>query len=99
MSTVMREDVAERVVESENESEAARLEQRWFAACKHAQAMRLECEILRDVLETAHANWREAVSRLTSVEALRDALEAECGSHTGQGRHLPFLEREAISRY
>jgi hypothetical protein len=80
MSTVMHRDIVDRFVETENESEAARLECRWFAAYKHAEALRVECEILREVMEVAHANWREATGRLTSLEALRDELEFKIGS-------------------
>ena len=100
MSTVMHAGRnVDRFIETENESEAARLERRWFAACKHAEAMRVECEILREVFETAHANWREAQGRLTNIEALRNALEAECGSHGGHGQHLPPFECEALPQY
>lgn len=81
MSTVMHGDLTiDRFIETENESEAARLERRWFAAYKHAEALRVECEILREVMEVAHANWREASGRLADLEALRDELETQFGS-------------------
>jgi hypothetical protein len=61
--------------QSENESDSVLLERRWFAAHKAAQAMRVECEILREVMDTAHANWRDAMARLANLDALCDALE------------------------
>ena len=61
--------------QSENESDSVLLERRWFAAHKAAQAMRVECEILLEVMDTAHANWRDAMARLANLDALCDALE------------------------
>jgi len=66
---------------SENESDSVLLERRWFAAHKAAQAMRVECEILREVMDTAHANWRDAMARLANLDALCDALEDQYVSY------------------
>jgi hypothetical protein len=63
--------------QSENESDSVLLERRWFAAHKAAQAMRVECEILREVMDTAQANWRDAMARLANLDALCDALEEQ----------------------
>lgn len=53
---------------------AASLERRWFYAHNLMESARHECEILREVMEVAQANWREAVGRLRSLEALNQAL-------------------------
>jgi hypothetical protein len=53
------------------------LERRWFAAHQQVEALRRDCMILRDVMELASANWRDAAGRLADMEALRDALGEE----------------------
>jgi hypothetical protein len=67
--------------QSENESDSVLLERRWFAAHKAAQSMRLECEILHEVMNTAQANWRDAMARLANLDALCDALEDQYVSY------------------
>lgn len=62
---------------SENESDAVLLERRWFAAHKAAHNMRAECVILREVMNTAHAHWRDARAKLANLDALCSALEDE----------------------
>jgi hypothetical protein len=61
----------------ENESDAVLLERRWFAAHKAAHTMRAECVILREVMHTAHANWRDARAKLANLDALCSVLEDE----------------------
>ena len=60
------------------------LERRWYAAHMRAEDMRVQCEILRGVLELAHANWRDAVGKLADLEALRDQLACQYGALPGQ---------------
>jgi hypothetical protein len=64
-------------VQSENESDSVLLERRWFAAHKAVQATRVECGILREVMDTAQANWRDAMVRLAHLDALCIALEEQ----------------------
>ena len=84
--------------QSENESDAVLLERRWFAAHKAAQALKVECAILRDIKDTAQANWRDATAKLADLDALCAALEhqyahyVECSSAAFAPGH-----REGIS--
>jgi hypothetical protein len=75
--------------QSENESDAVLLERRWFAAHKAAQAMRVECEILREVMDTAQANWRDAMARLANLDALCGALEDQYASFVEHSQAAP----------
>jgi hypothetical protein len=75
--------------QSENESDSVLLERRWFAAHKAAQAMRVECEILREVMNTAQANWRDAMARLANLDALCDALEDQYVSYVEHSHAAP----------
>jgi hypothetical protein len=50
------------------------MERRWFASLRAVRAMQAECEALRTVVELAEASWRNARGRLSSLEALCDAL-------------------------
>ena len=75
--------------QSENESDSVLLERRWFAAHKAAQAMRVECEILREVMDTAQANWRDAMTRLANLDALCDALEDQYSSFVEHSHAVP----------
>ncbi len=52
-------------------------ERRWFGAIVAANAMRAECEVLREVLEVADQAWRQARAKLEKLERLRDALGEE----------------------
>lgn len=63
--------------QGDNESDAVLLERRWFAAHQAVRAMRAECDILREVMDTAEANWRAARTRLADLNALCDALERQ----------------------
>jgi hypothetical protein len=60
------------------------LERRWFAANTAAARLRAECEVLRDVMELAQAEWRGARARLDRLEALRDALGDDLANLDGQ---------------
>ncbi|MDP9009330.1 MAG: hypothetical protein M3N91_11610 [Pseudomonadota bacterium] len=53
------------------------LERRWFAAYKSAEAMRAECDMLREVVAAAEAAWRRGLVQLADLEALRDVLGQE----------------------
>jgi hypothetical protein len=79
--------------QSENESDSVLLERRWFAAHKAAQGMRVECEILREVMNTAQANWRDAMARLANLDALCDALEDQFVSYVEQSHAAPPASR------
>ncbi len=76
-------------VQSENESDSVLLERRWFAAHKAAQATRVECAILREVMDTAQANWRDAMTRLANLDALCAALEEQYVSFVDHSRATP----------
>jgi hypothetical protein len=80
-SVSVRDESSTRGRESDCESALALLERRWFAAHKRAELLRTDCEVLREVLETAHANWRDAVSELALMEATREALGEEIARH------------------
>jgi hypothetical protein len=81
----------ERLGESENESNCVLLERRWFAAHKAASGLRTECEILREVMNTAQANWRDARSKLANLDALCNALQDEYARYIECGFALPRL--------
>jgi hypothetical protein len=66
--------------ETEGTTAATILERRWFIAHQHAEALRNECEVLREVVQVAQANWREASARLASMQALCTALSEEFSS-------------------
>jgi hypothetical protein len=78
---------------SENESEAVLLERRWFAAHKAVQAMKIECKILSEVLNTAHANWRDANAKLADLDALCKVLERQYANYVEYGRMTPLPAR------
>jgi hypothetical protein len=60
------------------------LERRWFSSIAAARAMQAECEVLREVLETAEAAWRGARTKLMELECLRDALGDQLTEIDGQ---------------
>lgn len=62
---------------AENDAASLVLERRWFASMKAVTALQAECEVLREVLETADEAWRRARQQLSRLEALRDALGDE----------------------
>jgi hypothetical protein len=79
------------------ESVTALLELRWFAAHKRVEALRVDCEILREVMESAQIHWRSARIELERMEAARQALadeiarqDAQPGPQTNQ--KVPYLE-------
>jgi hypothetical protein len=53
------------------------LERRWFAAFKAASGVRAECEALLESMALTQAAWGRARTRLSELEALRDALGEE----------------------
>ena len=61
----------------DGDAAAEMLERRWFATYKSAEAMRLECDMLREVVVAADAAWRRALTQLTELESVRDALGDE----------------------
>jgi hypothetical protein len=60
------------------------LERRWFSSIAAARAMQTECEVLREVMETAEAAWRRARTKLMELECLRDALGDRLSEIDGQ---------------
>ncbi|MGB6354269.1 MAG: hypothetical protein WBF21_09850 [Steroidobacteraceae bacterium] len=60
------------------------LERRWFCSIAAARAMQAECEVLREVMETAETAWRRARSKLMELECLRDALGDQLTEIDGQ---------------
>jgi hypothetical protein len=67
MCTSFDEDGAARTV----------IERRWFALHRAAGRLQQECEGIAEVLQATHDAWRDARSRLSEIEALRDALGEE----------------------
>lgn len=61
----------------EGDVAAERLERRWFAAFKAASAVRAECEDLLEAKNETDASWNRARTRLSQLEAMRDALGEE----------------------
>jgi hypothetical protein len=62
-----------------DEDEAARavIERRWFALHRAAGRLQQECEGIAEVLQATRDAWHDARSRLSEIEALRDALGEE----------------------
>jgi hypothetical protein len=69
---------------AEGDAAAELLERRWFAAQSAVTAMHADCETLREVLELAEAAWREARTRLSKLQVLRDVLDEELSSLHGR---------------
>lgn len=61
----------------EDEATRAAIERRWFALHRAAGKLQLECEGIAEVLQATQDAWRDARSRLSEIEALRDALGEE----------------------
>jgi hypothetical protein len=79
------------------ESATALLELRWFAAHKRAEALRVDCEILREVMESAQVHWRSVRIELERMEAAREALADEIARQDAQpgaqtNNKVPYLE-------
>jgi hypothetical protein len=62
---------------ADGDAAAEMLERRWFATNKNAEALRSECDLLREVVAAAEADWRRALAQLAELENLRDALGDE----------------------
>jgi hypothetical protein len=60
------------------------LERRWFSSIAAARAMQAECDVLREVVETADLAWRRARTKLMELECLRDALGDQLTEIDGQ---------------
>lgn len=61
----------------DGEPAAALLERRWFAAFKAASGVRAECETLLESMSIVQTAWARARTRLSELEAMRDALGEE----------------------
>jgi hypothetical protein len=61
----------------DGEPAAVLLERRWFAAFKAASGVRAECESLLESMSIVQTAWSRARTRLSELEAMRDALEEE----------------------
>jgi hypothetical protein len=61
----------------DGEPAAALLERRWFAAFKAASGVRAECESLLESMSIVQTAWARARTRLSELEAMRDALGEE----------------------
>jgi hypothetical protein len=61
----------------ENESGRAAIERRWFALHRAAGRQQRECEGIAQLLQATQDAWCDARSRLSELEALRDALGEE----------------------
>jgi len=61
----------------DGEPAAVLLERRWFAAFKAASGVRAECESLLESMSIVQSAWSRARTRLSELEALRDALGEE----------------------
>jgi hypothetical protein len=61
----------------DGEPAAVLLERRWFAAFKAASGVRAECESLLESMTIVQTAWSRARTRLSELEAMRDALEEE----------------------
>jgi hypothetical protein len=85
-----------RVLAGFDDDEAGRgaIERRWFALDRAAGRLRHECDGIAELLQATQHAWRDARSRLSDLEALRDALGEELsrqdtcrsGSPEGQAR-------------
>lgn len=62
-----------------DEDDAARalIERRWFALNRAAGQLQEECNELGETLQVTQDAWLRARSRLTALEALRDAVGEE----------------------
>jgi hypothetical protein len=69
---------------TDRDAAANLLERRWFSSIAAARAMQAECEVLREVMETAEAAWRRARTKLMELECLRDALGDQLTEIDGQ---------------
>jgi hypothetical protein len=72
------------------------LERRWFGAQAAARTMQAECEVMREVMELAAADWRRARARLEVLENLRDAFEEEMAAVDGRKEAAPARPLPAV---
>jgi hypothetical protein len=61
----------------EDEAARAAIERRWFALHRATGRLQQECEGLADAMQAMQDAWCNARSRLSELEALRDALGEE----------------------
>ncbi len=61
----------------DDEYARAMMERRWFALHRAAGRLQQECESLGEVLQATQDAWYDARSRLSEIEAMRDALGEE----------------------
>lgn len=62
---------------AEGDAAADLLERRWFASMAAVRAKQAECEALLEVMTLARVSWRDTLTELRKLEALRDALAEE----------------------
>jgi hypothetical protein len=61
----------------EDETARAAIERRWFALHRAAGRLQQECAGIAELLQATQDAWRDARSRLSELEASRDALGDE----------------------
>jgi hypothetical protein len=79
----------------DSDAAAGILERRWFASTGAVHAMQVECELLRELSESADNSWRQARIQLLRLEAIRDALGEELAERDGQREAAHGLRSEA----
>jgi hypothetical protein len=72
------------------------LERRWFAAFKAASGVRAECEALLESMALTQAAWGRARTRLSGLEALRDALGEELEALDEREAQIPAEDSNAV---
>jgi hypothetical protein len=72
------------------------LERRWFAAFKAASGVRAECEALLESMALTQAAWVRARTRLSELEALRDALGEELEALDEREAQIPAEDSNAV---
>jgi hypothetical protein len=80
----------------EDESARAMMERRWFALHRAAGRLQEECAGLAEILDAAQAASRDARSRLSELEAMRDALGEEL-SRQDMFRSMPAASLQTSS--
>jgi hypothetical protein len=78
-----------------DDAAASLLERRWFASTAAVHAMQMECELLREMSESAGNSWRQARIQLVRLEAIRDALGEELAERDGQRESAHGVPLEA----
>ncbi len=72
------------------------VERRFFAALAAAQALKGECEVLRDVMELAEQAWRGARTRLVDLETLSDELGKQLTEMSRKHNHAAAPARGRV---